>query len=135
MESAMIRAVHFWYPPDVTMRMGTWWPRTILNTSSSRFTTPCKWELGVQAQAGPEAHCLSMPFQQDPPTLGPHLWGDGQPPKTVALQDIGARVVHHHIRRRLLQCLLQVPFHPIQVLIVLCAPFQFHLPVDGLWGR
>lgn len=40
MESAMMRAVFFWYPPDVTMSMGT--PRRLaaLNTISSLFTMP-----------------------------------------------------------------------------------------------
>lgn len=40
MESAMMRAVFFWYPPDVTMRMGM--PRCLaaLNTISSLFTMP-----------------------------------------------------------------------------------------------
>lgn len=39
-ESAMMRAVFFWYPPDVTMSMGT--PRRLaaLNTISSLFTMP-----------------------------------------------------------------------------------------------
>lgn len=44
MESAMMRAVFFWYPPDVTMRMGM--PRRFaaLNTISSLFTMPWQRE-------------------------------------------------------------------------------------------
>ncbi len=40
MESAMMRAVFFWYPPDVTMSIGM--PRRLaaLNTISSLFTMP-----------------------------------------------------------------------------------------------
>lgn len=40
MESAMMRAVFFWYPPDVTISMGM--PRRLaaLNTISSLFTMP-----------------------------------------------------------------------------------------------
>lgn len=41
MESAIIRAVRFWYPPEVTIRMGISWARTNRKTTSSRFTMPC----------------------------------------------------------------------------------------------
>lgn len=40
MESAMMRAVFFWYPPDVTMRMGMANCRAALKTISSLFTMP-----------------------------------------------------------------------------------------------
>lgn len=66
MESAMMRAVRFWYPPEVTMRMGTWRLRTIRNTSSSRFTMPCGgWGRLAQARLGPpcigKSCCRSNP--------------------------------------------------------------------------
>lgn len=36
----MMRAVFFWYPPDVTMRIGMPRLRAALNTSSSLLTMP-----------------------------------------------------------------------------------------------
>lgn len=44
MESAMMRAVFFWYPPDVTMSMGTPCRLAALNTISSLFIMPWKRE-------------------------------------------------------------------------------------------
>lgn len=71
-----------------------------------------------------------------PPRPGTHLWTDGQPAEAVALEDVRARVVHHHVGAVLLQSFLQVPLHLLQVLVILRAPLQLHLPPDGLWqGR
>lgn len=152
MESAMMRAVRFWYPPEVTMRMGTWRPRTVRNTSSSRFTMPCGETGRLLRQAslpwGQEALLPPIPRQQcGPPvlrllglqsSLSPaprvrtYLWADGQAPKTVPLEDIGACVVYHHVRWVLLEGFLEVPLHFTQVLIILRAPLQLHLSPDGL---
>lgn len=49
MESAIIRAVRFWYPPEVTMRMGISWARTTRKTTSSLFTMPCGKTGGVSS--------------------------------------------------------------------------------------
>lgn len=62
----MMRAVRFWYPPEVTIRMGTWQPRTIRNTSSSRFTMPC-WGKRRVTQAG------QTPMVSGSPAAGPAL--------------------------------------------------------------
>ena len=148
MESAMMRAVRFWYPPEVTMRMGTWRPRTTRNTSSSRFTMPCggKGEADSGGRPGPrgfrKSRCdrrcfrplslLHTPPPCTPLRAGTHLGADGQPPKAVALKDVGACIVHDHVRQVLLEGFLEVPLHFIQVLVVLRAPLQLHLPPDGL---
>ncbi len=50
MESAMMRAVFFWYPPDVTMRMGMSRRRAALNTISSLFMMP--WQRKMRAKLG-----------------------------------------------------------------------------------
>lgn len=74
--------------------------------------------------------CRANPLQL--PEITTYLWADGQPSKAVTLEDISACVVHYHIGYMLLEGSLKVPLHFIQVLVILRAPLQLYLPLDGL---
>lgn len=86
-----------------------------------------------QQRGPPVLRLLGLQSSPSPaPRVRTYLWADGQAPKTVPLEDVGACVVHHHVRGVLLEGFLEVPLHFTQVLVILRAPLQLHLSPDGL---
>ncbi|TNN79725.1 hypothetical protein EYF80_010099 [Liparis tanakae] len=70
MESAMMRAVLFWYPPDVTMSMGTPCRRAALNKISSLFTMP--WQRGTRGERVSSVPCPGIVWCTYPPEVSPY---------------------------------------------------------------
>lgn len=60
-----------------------------------------------------------------------HLRRDGQPSQRVAVQHVRPGVVDDDVGPDLVQCPLRVELHLLEVLGVLGAPVQLHLPLYG----
>lgn len=63
-----MRAVRFWYPPEVTMRMGISWARTTRKTTSSLFTMPCG-KTGRVRSIGPSSRGTKKDHYKSSPSV------------------------------------------------------------------